>query len=43
MKGHQAATAFAAVAATGDREKTLAALPTLNSACVSCHLAYRVS
>ena len=42
MKGHQAATAFAAVAATGDREKTLAALPTLNSACVSCHLAYRV-
>ncbi len=42
MQGHRAATAFAAIAATGDREKTLAALPTLNSACVSCHLAYRV-
>lgn len=42
MNGHRAATAFAAIAATGDREKTLAALPSLNSACVSCHLAYRV-
>jgi hypothetical protein len=41
LQGHRAATAFAAIAATGDREKTLAALPTLNNACVSCHLAYR--
>lgn len=39
---HKAASAFAAVAATGDREKTLAALPTLNASCVSCHLAFRV-
>lgn len=39
---HQAASAFAAIAATGDREKTLAALPTLNASCVSCHLAFRV-
>lgn len=42
MNSHKAASAFAAIAATGDREKTLAALPTLNAACVSCHLAYRV-
>lgn len=42
MQGHKTATAFAAIAATGDREKTLAALPTLNNACVSCHLAYRI-
>lgn len=42
VQGHRAATAFAVIAATGDREKTLAALPTLNNACVSCHLAYRV-
>ncbi|MDP1825276.1 MAG: hypothetical protein Q8L48_18610 [Archangium sp.] len=41
-QGHQTASAFAAIAATGNREKTLAALPTLNNACVSCHLAYRV-
>lgn len=40
--GHKTASAFAAIAATGDREKALAALPTLNVACVSCHLAYRV-
>lgn len=40
--GHKAASAFAAVAATGDREKTLAALPTLNSSCLSCHLAFRI-
>lgn len=41
-QGHQAATAFAAIAASGDRKKTLAALPTLNSACLGCHLAFRV-
>ncbi len=39
---HQAATAFAAIAATGDREKALAALPTLNGACLGCHLAFRI-
>ncbi|MER2564431.1 MAG: hypothetical protein ABTQ32_27120 [Myxococcaceae bacterium] len=39
---HKAASAFSAIAATGDREKTLAALPTLNASCVSCHLAFRV-
>lgn len=39
---HKAASAFAAIAATGDREKALAALPTLTNACVSCHLAWRI-
>lgn len=39
---HQAATAFAAIAATGDREKALAALPSLNGACLGCHLAFRI-
>ena len=42
MDGHKAASAFALVAATGDREKTLAALPTLTATCVSCHYAYRI-
>lgn len=41
-QGHQDATAFAAIAATGNQRKTLAALPTLNNACISCHSAYRV-
>lgn len=39
---HQAASAFAAIAATGDREKALTALPTLSSACLGCHLAFRI-
>lgn len=41
-QGHQTASAFAAIAATGNREKALAALPSLNNACVGCHLAFRV-
>lgn len=42
MDGHKAASAFALVAATGDREKTLSALPALTTACVSCHYTYRI-
>lgn len=42
VDGHNAASAFALVAATGDREKTLAALPTLSTPCVACHYAYRI-
>ncbi len=42
IDGHQAASAFARVAASGDREKTLAALPSLTAACVGCHHAYRI-
>lgn len=42
VDGHNAASAFALVAASGDREKTLAALPTLSTPCVACHFAYRI-
>ncbi len=41
MDGHKAASEFAAAAQTGDRDKTLAALPKLMTACISCHAAYR--
>jgi hypothetical protein len=41
MDGHKAASEFAAAAKTGDRDKTLAALPKLFNGCVSCHAAYR--
>ncbi len=42
IDGHQAASAFARLAATGEREKTIAALPSLTAACVACHYAYRI-
>jgi hypothetical protein len=42
IDGHQAASEFARIAASGDREKTLAALPSLTTACVACHYAYRI-
>lgn len=42
IDGHRAASAFARVAASGDREKTIAALPTLTQSCVACHYAYRL-
>jgi len=38
---HDAGSAFALVAQTGDAAKTLVALPTLTAACISCHAAYR--
>ena len=41
MDGHQAASEFAAVARTGDRDKALALLPNLISACVACHFSFR--
>jgi hypothetical protein len=41
IDGHQAASEFARIAATGNREKTIAALPLLTGACVACHHAYR--
>lgn len=41
-QGHKDASDFAAIAATGDQKKALEALPTLNNACISCHLAFRV-
>ncbi len=42
IDGHQAASEFARIAAGADREKTLAALPSLTTACVVCHSSYRL-
>ncbi|MCM8595454.1 cytochrome C [Accumulibacter sp.] len=42
IEGHQAANDFARIAATGDRERTIAALPSLTAPCVACHYAYRL-
>ena len=42
MDGHKAASEFARIAASGDRDKTVAALPLLSGACVACHHSYRV-
>lgn len=41
MDGHRAASEFAKAAQTGDRNRTLALLPGLTSACVTCHFSYR--
>jgi hypothetical protein len=41
MDGHKAVSEFAKVAATGDRDKALALLPSLTAACVTCHFSYR--
>ncbi len=41
MDGHKAASEFAAAAKTGDRDKALALLPNLTTACVACHYSYR--
>ncbi|MDP3540266.1 MAG: cytochrome C [Azonexus sp.] len=41
MDGHKAASAFAKVAATGDRDQAISLLPNLTAACVGCHAAYR--
>ena len=42
IDGHQAASKFARLAASGDREQTVAALPSLTAACVACHYSYRI-
>ena len=42
MDGHKAASEFARIAATGDRDTTIAALPSLTAACVACHYSYRL-
>jgi hypothetical protein len=41
-EGHKSASEFARIAATGDRDKTIAALPLLSGACVACHHSFRV-
>lgn len=42
LDGHRTASDFARIAATGDREPVLKALPSLTTACVNCHHAYRI-
>jgi hypothetical protein len=42
MDGHKAASEFARVAASGDRELVLNLLPDLTGACISCHFSYRI-
>jgi hypothetical protein len=42
LDGHDAASRFAAIAASGDRDRTLAALPLLTAACIACHHSYRI-
>lgn len=42
IAGHEAASAFANAAASGDRSKALAALPAVTGTCVSCHSAFRI-
>ena len=41
LDGHRAASEFARVAATGDRDKAIAELPKLTGACVACHYSWR--
>ena len=41
ISGHLAATDFARAAASGDRDKALAALPAMVGTCVACHASYR--
>lgn len=41
IDGHKAASEFATVAKTGERDKALALLPNLTTACVACHFSYR--
>ncbi len=41
VDGHKAASEFAKVAATGDRDKALVLLPSLTAACAACHYSYR--
>jgi hypothetical protein len=41
MEGHGAASEFAKVAKSGDRDAAMALLPKLTSTCVACHFAWR--
>lgn len=42
MDGHRAASEFARMAATGDRDKALALLPKLTGTCLACHYSWRI-
>ena len=39
---HEAASEFAAIALNGDRTKALSAFHQLSSACVACHMSFRI-
>lgn len=41
ISGHIAASDFAKTAASGDRDKALAALPAVVGNCIACHASYR--
>jgi hypothetical protein len=41
LDGHRAASEFAKVATTGDRDKAIAELPKLTGGCVACHYSWR--
>lgn len=41
ISGHLTASEFATAAASGDREKALAALPAITGTCIACHASYR--
>lgn len=42
IDGHRAASEFAKAAQSGDRDAALALLPNLTTACVACHLSWRI-
>ena len=42
IEGHRAASEFARVAATGDRDQALSALTGVYNHCVACHSIYRI-
>lgn len=41
ISGHFTASDFAKAAASGDRDKALAALPAVMGSCIACHASYR--
>jgi hypothetical protein len=42
LEGYRAASDFATVARTGDRETAIAMLPMLTGSCANCHRSYRI-
>jgi len=42
LEGYRAASDFATVARTGDRETAIAMLPMLTGSCANCHQSYRI-
>lgn len=42
LDGHKAASAFAEIAKSGNREQALTYLPKVTANCVTCHASYRI-